>query len=152
MSRENSSLFSRRNILAGLGLGAASVGALAAPALKLDWTRKPGTKSWWDRPSVSLATAGMDEWTRHVGTEFSFAGQGGAVAARLAAVEPLNSKGKRPRGLRDRAFALVFESTGAALPAGDRIFDVSHSTGSSKMFLSACGDKCTGRRLQAIFN
>jgi hypothetical protein len=47
----------------------------------------------------------------------------------------------------------VFESSGASLPAGDRILDVSHSAGGDmKVYFSACGDKCGGQRLQAIFN
>jgi hypothetical protein len=151
MTRENSSRLSRRNLLAGLGLGVAAVGALATPALQLSWTRKPGAKgSWWDRQFTSLANAGADEWTRQIGAEFALAG---GIAARLAEVTPLRSPGRRPAGLRESAFAVVFESAGATLPAGDRMYDVSHSeAGAMKIYFSACGDKCGGHRLQAIFN
>jgi hypothetical protein len=151
MTREKSSRLTRRNLLAGLGFGVAAVGAIAAPALQLSWTRKPGAKgSWWDRQFTSLATAGADEWTRQVGTEFALAG---GVAATLAQVTPLRSPGRRPAGLRDQAFALVFESTGAALPPGDRMLDVTHAVaGKMKVYFSACDSQCGGRRLQAIFN
>ena len=151
MIRENSSRFTRRRLLAGLGFGVAAVGAIAAPALHLSWTRKPGAKgSWWNRQFTSLAKAGMDEWTRQVGAEFALAG--GAVA-KLAEVRPLPSAGRRPPGLRDRAFAIVLESAGQTLPDGDRIHDVSHpDAGAMKIFFSACSDKCGGHRLQAVFN
>jgi hypothetical protein len=151
MIRENSSRLSRRALLAGLGLGVAAVGAMAAPALQLSWTRKPGAKgSWWDRQFTSLSSAGVDEWSRQIGSEFALAG--GAVA-KLAEVTPLRSPGRRPEGLRDSAFAVVFESAGPGLPAGDRMLDVSHAQGGAmKIYFSACGDKCGGHRLQAIFN
>jgi hypothetical protein len=150
MIRENSSRLSRRKLLAGLGLGVAAVGALAAPALQLSWTRKPGAKgSWWDRQFTSLSSAGHDEWSRQVGSEFRLAGG----VARLTEVKPLDSKGRRPQGLRDRAFALHFESVGKALPAGDAMLDVSHAVGGDmKIYFSACGETCGGQRLQAIFN
>lgn len=149
MNRENSSRPSRRALLAGLGFGVAAVGAIATPALQLSWTRKPGAKgSWWDRQFTSLARAGADEWTRQIGAEFALAD---GIVARLAEVTPLRSPGRRPTGLRDGAFAVVFE--GAGLPAGDRILDVSHAdAGAMKIYFSACTDKCGGHRLQAIFN
>ena len=79
MIRENSSRFTRRRLLAGLGFGVAAVGAIAAPALQLSWTRKPGAKgSWWDRQFTSLSHAGIEEWSRQIGAEFALAG--GAVA------------------------------------------------------------------------
>ncbi len=151
MIRETSSRLSRRNLLAGLGFGVAAVGALAAPALQLNWTRKPGAKgSWWDRQFASLAQAGLDEWSRQIGSEFALAG---GIVARLAEVKPLRSPGRRPAGLRDGAFAIVLESAGSPLPAGDRILDVGHSeAGAMKIYFSACGDQCASRRLQAIFN
>ncbi|MGZ8285666.1 MAG: DUF6916 family protein [Allosphingosinicella sp.] len=126
------------------------MGAIAAPALQLSWTRKPGAKgSWWDRQFTSLANAGVDEWSRRLGAEFALAGG----VAKLAEVQPLRSPGRRPDGLRDSAFAVVFESAGAALPAGDRILDVSHAdAGAMKIYFSACSGKCGGHRLQAIFN
>lgn len=150
MTREKSSRFTRRRLLAGLGFGVAAVGAIAAPALQLSWTRKPGAKdSWWDRQFTSLANAGVDEWSRQVGSEFALAGG----VAKLAEVTPLRSPGRRPAGLRDGAFMAVFESGGAALPPGDRILDVSHqAAGKMKIYFSSCGDKCGGHRLQAIFN
>jgi hypothetical protein len=151
MTREISSRLSRRNLLAGLGLGVAAAGALAAPALQLDWARKPGAKgSWWDRQFTSLASAGADEWSRQVGSEFAIAG---GIVARLAEVRRLRSPGRRPAGLRDGAFVVVFESAGAGLPAGDRMLDVSHAeAGAMKIYFSACGDKCGGHRLQAVYN
>jgi hypothetical protein len=150
MTRENSSRLSRRKLLAGLGFGVAAVGAIAAPALQLNWTRKPAAKgSWWDRQFTSLANAGADEWSRQIGTEFALAGG----IARLAEVTPLRSPGRRPAGLRDGAFVAVFESAGASLPPGDRILDVGHAAaGKMKVYFSACGDKCGGHRLQALFN
>jgi hypothetical protein len=151
MNRENSSRLSRRNLLAGLGIGVAAVGALAAPALQLSWIRKPAAKgSWWNRQFTSLARAGADEWSRQVGTEFALAG--GAVA-KLAEVTPLRSPGRRPQGLRESAFAIELESSVSGLPAGDRILDVTHAeAGAMKIYFSACGDMCGGHRLQAIFN
>jgi hypothetical protein len=150
MTREKSSLLSRRNLLAGLGFGVAAVGAVAAPALQLSWTRKPGAKdSWWDRQFTSLANAGADEWSRQIGSEFALTG---GVVAKLAQVTPLRSPGRRPPELRDGAFALVFETAHGALPPGDRMLDVSHAAaGEMKIYFSACDDKCGGR-LQAIFN
>ena len=150
MTREKSSLLSRRRLLAGLGFGVAAVGAIAAPALQLSWTRKPGAKgSWWDRQFTSLANAGADEWSRQVGSEFALAGG----VARLAEVTPLRSPGRRPAGLRETAFVAVFESAGPSLPPGDQTLDVSHSAGGDmKVYFSACGDQCGGHRLQAIFN
>ena len=150
MIRENSSRLSRRNLLAGLGFGVAAVGALAAPALQLSWTRKPGAKgSWWDRQFTSLPHAGMDEWSRQIGSEFSFSG----AVARLTEVNALSAPGRRPEGLRDRAFELVFESAGADLPPGDRMHDVRHAVGGDmKIYFSVCGTSCGGRRLQAVFN
>ena len=149
MIRETSSRLSRRKLLAGLGFGVAAVGALAAPALQLSWTRKPGAKgSWWDRQFTSLSHAGMDEWSRQIGSEFSFAG----ATARLTQVNALSSAGSRPEGVRERAFELVFESTSANLPVGDRIHDVTHAVGGDmKIYFSVCGSSCGGRRLQAVF-
>ena len=151
MIRENSSRLTRRRLLAGLGFGVAAVGAIAAPALHLSWTRKPGAKgSWWNRQFTSLSHAGLDEWRRQVGAEFALAG--GAVA-RLAEVRPLGKAERRPAGVRDQAFVIVLEGAGQTLPDGDRIHDVSHSeAGAMKIYFSACGDACGGHKLQAIFN
>lgn len=151
MIRGNSSRLSRRALLAGLGLGVVSAGAFATPALQLSWTRKPDPNgSWWERQFTSLSSAGAVEWSRHLGSEFRLAdGQ----VAKLAEVTALRSPGRRPAGLRDGAFAVVLESAGAPLPAGDRILDVSHPEGGAmKIYFSACADKCGGHRLQAIFN
>jgi hypothetical protein len=150
MTREKASHLTRRKLLAGLGFGVAAVGAIAAPALQLSWTRKPGASgSWWDRQFTSLANAGVDEWTRQVGSEFALAGG----VAKLAEVTALRSPGRRPAGLRDSAFVAVFESAGPALPPGDRILDVSHPAGGEmQVYFSACADACGGRLLQAVFN
>lgn len=151
MTGEKSSRLSRRAMLAGLGFGVAAAGAFATPALQLSWTRKPAAKGdWWDRRNVSLDRAGIDEWSRQIGSEFALAG---GIVAKLAEVKPLRSPGRRPHGLRDGAFAIVLESAGPALPAADRMLEVTHpQAGAMKIYFGACGGECGGRRLQAIFN
>ena len=151
MIRGTSSRLTRRGLLAGLGLGAAAAGAMAAPALNLDWTRKPGPKgSWWDRRFTSLSAAGFDEWSGRIGTQFAL---GSGIVARLAEVRPLGKAERRPAGVRDQAFAIVLESLGGPLPPADRILDVTQAdAGAMKIYFSACGETCGGRRLQAIFS
>lgn len=148
MTGDNVSRLSRRKVIAGLGLGAAAAGAMAAPPLPLSWTRKPGESgSWWDRQFTSLAHAGFDQWSSRIGSEFRL---GNAIGT-LKEVSLLPSKGERPPEVRDRAFALVFESQ-APLPPGDRILDVSHAQGGDmKIYFSECGAGCGGRWLQAVF-
>jgi hypothetical protein len=151
MTRENSSLLSRRNLLAGLGFGVAAAGALATPALQLSWTRKPEAKGdWWDRQVTSLSRAGMDEWSRHLGAEFALAG--GAVA-KLAEVRPLASSRTAPGrtsgpGLRARLRSRRRHASGRRPYPGRQPC----RAGALKIYFSACSDTCGGRRLQAIFN
>jgi hypothetical protein len=143
-----SSRLSRRGLLAVLGGGIAATGAFAAPGRKLDWTRAGGALGN-RRQQIALARADARAWTAYVGSEF----QMGGTTARLAAVEPLPSPGARPAGLRDRAFALVFESRSGALPVPDRIHSLSHAdAGAMQVYFSACGEACSGRRLRAVFN
>jgi len=148
MTSATGSPFSRRKILAGLGFGVAAAGAMASPALQLSWTRKPGPAgNWWDRQSTTLAHAGMDEWKGQVGSEFRL----GGTTAKLRQVTALPSGGRRPPGVRDQAFALVFEASGS-LPPGDAMHDVVHpEAGKMKIYFSDCGESCGGRRLQAVF-
>ena len=147
MTTETSSRFSRRGLLAGAGLVFAAAGALAAPALQLSWTRRPGTRgSLWDG-AAPLHRAGMDQWAREIGSEFKVEAEGGTVSTRLAEVQPLLSTGRKPGELgRDRAFAAVFEAEGP-LPAGDRIYKVDHPEhGRMDVYFSA-----SGARMIAVF-
>jgi hypothetical protein len=148
MNGENSSRLSRRAVLAGLGLGATAVGAFATPAF--GWAPKPAAAgSGRDRRLTPLSTAGMEQWSRQIGTDFAIAG---GTVVRLARVEPLGSAGRRPAGVRDQAFAAVFEPVAGTLPTGDQILDVSHAQGGAmKIYFSACTGRCAGARLQAIF-
>ena len=144
MTTETSSRLSRRSMLAGFGLVFAAAGAIAAPALQLSWTRRPGTRgSWWDG-AAPLHRAGIGQWNREVGSEFAVEAEGGTVSVRLAEVQPLNSAGRKPGELgRDRAFAAVFEADGP-LPAGNRIYKVNHPEhGQMDVFFSPSAERMT---------
>jgi hypothetical protein len=139
-------------MLAGLGLslGVAAAGASAAPHLPLGLGLEPGAKGRSRGPRTApLASAGIEEWSRQIGTEFMLAG--GAVA-RLAEVRPLRSGGRPPAGVRSRAFEAIFEPAGGKLPAGDRTLEVAHGqAGPMNIYFSACTDGSGTRRLRAIF-
>ncbi len=153
MTDRGSTIFTRRWILGALGLGGAAAATIAAPPLPLSWTRKPAGGSWWDRLGGSLAHGAMDEWRGQIGSSFLVDAEGGRATLTLVAVQPLNSKGRRPRFLgRERAFAAVFEAEGQA-PAGDRTYTVAHDTrGAIDIFMGPASVAGGRPRLEAVFN
>jgi hypothetical protein len=144
---------SRRGMLVGLSASVASLGAVAASALTLDFTGSTtNTGSWWDQLFVSLKHGGYDEWLPLVGSSFLLAGRQGNTELNLVEVRPLDRGGRRPASLgRDRAFAAIFESAGPA-PSGDRIYTAKHADyGALDIFMSLGTGGRVGR-VVAVFN
>jgi hypothetical protein len=128
---------SRRRLLGGLALAATAAGANAAPVLRLG--RGAG-----HQPVYALAHADAAAWTAQIGSEFRIRAERGVQTLTLAEVRPLAALAGRRR--RRRAFALAFAAKGP-LPAGDRVYPVSHTVhGSLDIFFGPSGD-----RLVAIF-
>ena len=149
---KNRGSVSRRNMLIVAGGALAAVGALIAAPYRAIFGRRPSQISAV-RPSAlrtqSLASAGYSEWTEQVGATFAVAG---AQGLSLAGVRPLDSAGRRPTGVRDRAFVAVFDVLGGGTMAGDLIYTVSHPEfGPFRLFLSVA-DARTPSRMLAIFN
>lgn len=153
MTTQATTIFTRRRILAALGLGGAAAATVAAPPLPLSWTRKSSAGSWWERSGGSLAHGAVDEWRSQIGARFVVQGENGEATLRLVKVQELNSKGRRPASLgRDRAFAAMFEAEGAA-PAGDRTYTMAHEAhGSIDVFMGAANHSGPRPRLEAVFN
>jgi hypothetical protein len=147
MTNAAKSLVTRRNVVA-MSVGAAATGAIAA---SFSFTpakfTAPATLSWWDRPTVDLATAGSSDWLAKVGSVFTLESELGNLTVKLAKVTLFPAAGVRPRGLRDRAFSLNFDLVAGALPEGDRIYSMSHPGGALKMFFAE-----TDKKLLAVFN
>jgi hypothetical protein len=140
---------SRRTLVVGLAAGVAAAGALAAPALRLSWTREPGRAGWWDRMFFSLERGGYGDWNEVVGSEFRLAGSGSSPL-KLVAVKPFKAPGRLPDSVgRERAFAAVFESAGGT-PSADGIYALEHARhGTMNLFLTA-GDT-SNNRMEAVF-
>ena len=150
MTKETKTIFTRRRILAGLGLGGAAAAAMAAPRLSLNLAGKRAGGSWWNAKPVALGSAGLDQWRAQIGSNFKVEGEGAKL--KLVKVQELTSAGRRPAGLgRDRGFVAVFEAQGVA-PAGDRTYTLAHaSTGKLDIFMNAA-NAGSATRLEAVFN
>ena len=144
---------SRRKFIAGIAVGVAALGAVAAPALNRTWFRRDarGAGSWWGRQSVALEKAGLNEWSRHVGSDFVAKAEGGTATLKLVSVKPLKSAGERPQGVaRDHAFVAVFDAGSGAPPPGDRIYAVNHAvSGDMSIYLSPAAPS---GNIEAVFN
>jgi hypothetical protein len=153
MTKSAATIFTRRNLLAALGLGGVAAAVVAAPPMPLSWTRRPAGGSWWQRSAYSLERGGFHEWNQEVGSSFELRGDSGASTLKLVAVVPLNSKGRRPSSLgRDRAFAAVFEPAAGTAPAADGTYKVEHAKhGELAVFMTAGRGGGSGR-LEAVFN
>jgi hypothetical protein len=160
MIQRDSALLSRRILLAGLGVGAiGAVGALSGGAPALGVRRGAGAsadgESWWDRTSVSLRAAGLDEWSGAVGRTFTAASPNGSHKLRVAAVAPFAPSGRRPAALgRSEAFSVVFELVGGPrLPAADGLYELIYGAYSAlPVYMSAPFGSGRGTRLIAVFN
>ena len=144
---------SRRTMLLGLGGGAVALGAVAVPAMTLDWEEGTATaESWWDRLFFSLKSGGYAEWSALVGSSFMLLADRGAIELKLVEVKPFDDRGPRPRGTRERAFGAIFETASAAA-AGDRIYSASHSRyGELQIFMGPTYSAGRASRMEAVFN
>lgn len=149
MTKPAQPLMSRRNAVAALAVGGVASGAIAATQLGFTGGAFAAASplSFWDRPTVDLATAGSSDWLAKVGSTFTLTSERGNLNVKLAKVTAFPAVGSRPRGLRDRAFALAFESIGGALPDGDRIYTLTHAGGTLKTYFSD-----VDKLLIAVFN
>jgi hypothetical protein len=107
----------RRTLLAG-AVAAAGAAVAAGPARA---ARIAGLSG-----NAPLATGGIADWRAAIGKIFVARTEHGAIALRLAAVDPLPALGARPASLaRDHGFAARFEAAAGPLPAGDRTYRLS---------------------------
>ena len=142
---------SRRGTLVALGGAAVTAGAVLAATRTTLLSQITGsqTSTSGSRTTVNLATAGYDTWLAQVGTKFSSAG---GYSLKLSGLTALNSTGVRPAGLRDRAFAAIFDIAQGLTMAGDLIYTINHPQyGPLQVFLSATGPT-TPSRMLAVFN
>jgi hypothetical protein len=138
MKAETRAAISRRKLLGALALTFAGTAAVAAPAAGRRAARRSGSSGFRDLP---LAHAGIDQWTQEVGTRFRIRGENGMSRIELVEVRPLGLLGRRGAG-RDRAFAAVFAARGGSLPAGGRIYPLSHPRhGRMDVFFDPATDK-----------
>ncbi|MDB5670184.1 MAG: hypothetical protein JWO25_1143 [Alphaproteobacteria bacterium] len=154
--RIEKSKLSRRSILAGLVVGAGTVGAVAVAALNrgVIAPRLDGSEgSWWTRRAVALENAGLNDWTSQIGADFDIGTPEAGGTFKLVKVEPFLSPGIRPVDVsRDRAFMVAFEGSGEIRPEGDRIYQVKHMAGTLDIYFSAADTSLPTPRLQAVFN
>lgn len=143
---------SRRTVVGGM----ATVGTIAAVGVVTQKGTALGgpdglarTLVGGARPSSPLATAEMTAWQAAVGSEFAIAR---STHMRLVGVQPLASRGARPRGLRRNAFLAVFELPAFAQLPGDLIYTLSNPAyGALDLFLVEGGAR-GAQRLHAVFN
>jgi hypothetical protein len=141
MKADQRAIVSRRALLGGLAVAVSASGAVARPA-SAGARLGPGQRR---RSLRSLATAGYEEWSSQVGTDFQVRGETGITTLKLVAVRPLESAGRRGRrDLRSRAFAAVFEAPAGSLPAGNRRYPLSHPEhGRLDIFFGPAGERLT---------
>jgi hypothetical protein len=145
---------SRRTMIAGLSVGAASLGGAAFATLNgaRSLSRDGDQDSWWSSRPIALERAAMLEWSGRIGEEFKIAAGEKAASYKLATVTALPSIGERPAEVaRRRAFLLVFETEGEGAGDGNTTYNVSHANGVLDIFFDPSEGE-SPKRLSAVFN
>lgn len=96
--------------------------------------------------TLDLASIGIDDFKRHLGSQFDAQATGGPVAMTLARVDPAGDSGRK-----GGAFSLIFTAPrGPWLPQA--IYPMRHAVlGAMEIFLVPIGLVAEGNRYQAIF-
>ena len=147
---EQLSLVNRRNILLGLAGGAVAAGGIAVQqsggAGSFAELLRPGGTG---RRGVFLATASKDDWALQVGTFFT-ASTGHVL--KLVDVQGFREEGRRPGGLRNKAFVARFDVTsGGQMPASQSV-TVSHKEGGTFDIFMTGANAARPLRMLAVFN
>ncbi len=140
--------YSRRKLLYGMGVGGFGVASFSWPAAAFG----AGGPLAAVLPRVTAAAhqAGLQDWSGAIGSSFVVQGEAGATVVKLVAVHPLNSTGARPAGVRQSAFAAVFEGTnGLTFPAGNRTYTFEQGNG-GQMQLFVGGKIVSGGKAQLV--
>jgi hypothetical protein len=144
------SLFSRRNLVFGL-VGTAAIGTVAATQriTGSDLFARLLRPIGLGQRGVPLATANYDDWAVQVGSLFTaHTGQ----VLKLADVQRFPERGRRPAGLRTRAFVARFDVIrGGALPDSS-IARFNHPEGGVLDLLMSSGDPAKPLRMLAVLN
>jgi hypothetical protein len=139
-------LFSRRNMLVGLGGAAAAAGAVSAQAA--GGAGVAGFLKPAGHQAGPLDTATYADWSAQVGTHFK-ANTGHVL--KLAAVQAYPGAGSRPRGLREQGFLARFDIVRGE-PLSEGRYIASHPSGGVfAIFLTKAGADMPLRML-ADFN
>jgi hypothetical protein len=147
-------LFTRRNLISGLALGGVGAAA-AAGGIGFSWSAAGSRNNagWWDRTFVSLQSGGAADWLKVVGETFSVAGSSGPSLWAVTQVRNIASTGRRPKGVRNQGFAVVFESSAKAIPAGGSTYTINHpKLPPLSIFVGKASTVAGVTRLTAIFN
>ena len=132
----------RRTMIATLSIGGLATAAKAKAAF-------PAAAG---AGSIDLDRGAIDQWSALVGQRFSLAGSPGA-RLKLVAVEPLDSKGPRPRGVRRRGFAAIFEAGADSARLADSTCIIAADFGAPLPVFFGNGGLVAGKsHLIAIFN
>jgi hypothetical protein len=144
MTDRYSSHLSRRKMIAFVAAGTVAAGARAAAPLA-SVLSNPALTSPLFRP---LGTLVFSDWTLMVGNSFTLITEDRLkLALVLARAKAMPVTGNRPASLRSQPFMTSF--TGPVLPAGNRVYTITHAThGSLDLFF----DPATTAGLNAQFN
>lgn len=143
---------SRRSVVAGAAGLTVLVGTARASALTVAASKPAGSApNLWDRQFWTLESAGVQEWRRNVGSNFTVVADNGRnVTMKLGAVLPFPTRGSRPAQLgRASAFDTLFDPADRNAVKGNRIYRVRHARyGDMNIFLT----RTAKGRLEAVFN
>lgn len=146
-------LYSRRKLLAAVGLGGAGLVATSWTSPLAAATSSP-LSSAVANAQASIAQASLADVSALIGHTFTILNGSSPFTVTLVSATAMPASGTRPAGLRPYAIAIAFEApNGPAFPAGNRTYMLQLANGAQvQLFLNAKSVTGTTGRLTAILN
>ncbi|HEY1605880.1 MAG TPA: hypothetical protein VGF77_09815 [Allosphingosinicella sp.] len=150
----DSTLYSRRKLLYGLGVGGVGVAAASWTSPLAAAVAANPLDSAVAKAQAAAQQAGLGAWSAFVGKTFTILNGTTWVAVTLTSLTAMPSSGTRPAGVRASAIAAVFQGVnGPAFPAGNQMYTFKQPNGAAfQLFIGAKAVSGTTGRLVAILN